>query len=133
MGLPREYLDELLASYDFDGWMTEWKDKGHQLRRLGMKKLDDRLPWIMEVELANGQTWQIYVDSHTGDVFRQALIGADGQESLVVEFDAFDETQGYRLPTEVRYYRGNTLLATDRFTSIAITAADAESTNGDTG
>ena len=133
MGLPREFVDELLASYDFDGWMTEWKDKGHQLRRLGMKKFDGRLPWIMEAELANGRKWHIYVDSHTGDVFRQALIDADDQESLVVEFDAFDEVQGYRLPNEVRYYRGKTLLATDRFNTIAITASEPESTNGDTG
>ena len=131
MSLPREFVDELLASHDFDGWMTEWKDKGHQLRRLGMRKFDGRLPWIMEAELANGRTWHIYVDSHTGDVFRQALIDADDQESLVVEFDAFDEIQGYRLPTEVRYYRGKTLLATDRFDSIAITASEPKSTNGD--
>jgi hypothetical protein len=129
MGLPREFTDELLASYDFDGWMTEWKDKGNKLRRLGMQKLGDRLPWIIEAELANGRTWHIYIDSHTGDVFRQALIDADGQESLVVEFDAFDDVQGYRLPAEVRYYRGETLLATDRFNSFAITASEPASTD----
>ena len=132
MGLPNEFMDEFLASYDFDGWMTEWKDKGNKLRRLGMQKLGDRLPWIVEAKLANGRTWHIYVDSHTGDVFRQALINADGQESLVVEFDAFDEVQGYRLPAEVRYYSGKTLLATDRFNSITVTASEAESPIEDT-
>ena len=132
MSLPSEFMDEFLASYDFDGWMTEWKDKGNKLRRLGMQKLDDRLPWIVEAELANGRTWHIYVDSHTGDVFRQALIDADGQESLVVEFDAFDDVQGYRLPAEVRYYSGETLLATDRFDSITVTASEAESSNEET-
>lgn len=132
MRLPNEFMDEYLASYDFDGWMTQWKDKGNKLRRLGMQKLDDRLPWIIEAELANGRTWHIYVDSHTGDVFRQALIDADGQESLVVEFDAFDDVQGYRLPAEVRYYSGKTLLATDRFNSITVTASEAESPIEDT-
>ena len=131
MSLPSEFMDEFLASYDFDGWMTEWKDKGNKLRRLGMQKLGDRLPWIVEAELANGRTWHIYVDSHTGDVFRQALIDADGQESLVVEFGAFDDVQGYRLPAEVRYYSGETLLATDRFDSITVTASEAESSDGD--
>ncbi len=129
MGLPREFTDELLASYDFDGWMTEWKDKGNKLRRLGMQKMGDRLPWIIEAELANGRTWHIYIDSHTGDVYRQALIDADGQESLIVEYDNFDEAQGYRLPAEVRYYRGETLLATDRFNSFAITASEPASTD----
>ena len=132
MGLPNEFMDEFLASYDFDGWMTEWKDKGNKLRRLGMQKLGDRLPWIVEAKLANGRTWHIYVDSHTGDVFRQALINADGQESLVVEFDAFDEVQGYRLPAEVRYYSGKTLLATDRFNSITVTASETQSSNEET-
>lgn len=132
IGLPGEFIDEFLPSYDFDGWMTEWKDKGNKLRRLGMQKLGDRLPWIIEAELVNGRTWHIYIDSHTGDVFRQALIDADGQESLVVEFDAFDEVQGHRLPAEVRYYSGETLLATDRFNSITVTALDAQSSTGDT-
>lgn len=132
MSLPSEFMDEFLASYDFDGWMTEWKDKGNKLRRLGMQKLGDRLPWIVEAELANGRTWHIYVDSHTGDVFRQALIDADGQESLVVEFDAFDEVQGYRLPAEVRYYSGETLLATDRFDSITVIASDTRSSDEET-
>ena len=132
MSLPSEFMDEFLASYDFDGWMTQWKDKGNKLRRLGMQKLDDRLPWIIEAELANGRTWHIYVDSHTGDVFRQALIDADGQESLVVEFDAFDDVQGYRLPAEVRYYSGKTLLATDRFNSITVTASETQSSNEET-
>lgn len=132
MSLPSEFMDEFLASYDFDGWMTEWKDKGNKLRRLGMQKLGDRLPWIVEAELANGRTWHIYVDSHTGDVFRQALIDADGQESLVVEFDAFDDVQGYRLPAEVRYYSGETLLATDRFDSITVIASETQSSNEET-
>ena len=132
MSLPSEFMDEFLASYDFDGWMTEWKDKGNKLRRLGMQKLGDRLPWIVEAELANGRTWHIYVDSHTGDVFRQALIDADGQESLVVEFDAFDEVQGYRLPAEVRYYSGETLLATDRFDSRTVIASDTRSSDEET-
>ena len=45
-------------------------------------------------------------------------------DPLIVEYDNFDEAQGYRLPAEVRYYRGETLLATDRFNSFAITASE---------
>lgn len=123
--LPANIQDELLASYDFDGWMTEWKDKGHQLWRLGMKKYGDKLPWLVEVELTNGRTWHIYVDSHTGDAYRQALVGPDGQETLVVEFDDYRDVGGFRLPHAVRYFEANRLLATDHFQRIDIDTASA--------
>jgi len=57
--------------------MTDWKAKGHQVWRLGMKKFGDRLPWVMEAELSNVQVWNIYIDSHTGDAFRHSLIGPE--------------------------------------------------------
>jgi hypothetical protein len=130
IGLPKSLQDELLASYEFDGWMTDWKAKGHQVWRLGMKKYQERLPWIMEAELTNGRTWHIYVDSHTGDAFRQALIDESGTETLAVEFDDYRDVDGFRLPHEVRYYDGARLLATDRFTQIAVTVAEADSNTG---
>ncbi len=121
MGMPVTFQDELLRSFEFDGWMTDWKVKGHQLWRLGMKKIGDRLPWIMEAELVNGRTWQIYVDSHSGDAFRQALIGADGKEMIVLEFDDYRESDGFRLPYQVRYFDEGRLIATERFDHIKVT------------
>jgi hypothetical protein len=121
MGLPVTFQDELLRSFEFDGWMTDWKAKGHQVWRLGMKKVGGRLPWIMEAELANGRTWHIYVDSHTGDAFRQALMGADGKEMIALEFDDYRESDGFRLPHQVRYFNGDRLLATERFDQIEVT------------
>lgn len=120
LGLPVAYRDELLQSFEFDGWMTNWKAKGHQVWRLGMKKIAGRLPWVVEAELANGRTWHIYVDSHTGDAFRQALIGADGQEMMVLEFDDYRESGGFRLPHQVRYFDAEGLLATERFEHIEV-------------
>ena len=125
LDLPPDLLDELLASYDFDGWMTEWKDKGHRLWRLGMKKHGHKLPWLMEAELTNGRTWHIYVDSHTGDAYRQALVGPDGNETFVVEFVDYRDVDGFRLPHEVRYFDADRLLATDRFQRIDIDTAPA--------
>ncbi len=119
--LPLSLRDDLLASYEFDGWMTDWKAKGHDVYRLGMKKYNKRLPWLMEAKLTNGRTWQIYVDSHSGDAFRQVLIGPDGEETLAVEFDDYRDADGFRLPHEIRYYHTGTLLATDRFQRIDIT------------
>lgn len=136
-GLSPEFLSEMLASYEFDGWMTEWKDKGHQLWRLGMKKVGDRLPWLLEVELTNGRTWHIYVDSHTGDAFRNSLIDADGNESIRIEYADYKEADGFRLPHEIQYFEGDQLLATDRFSQISVTMAageegDANQSGGET-
>ena len=99
--LPAAYQDEFLASYEFDGWMTDWKVKGHQVWRLGMKKVGERLPWLMEAELSNGRTWHISVDSHTGDAFRSALIDADGNERIRIEYSDYKEADGFRLPHQI--------------------------------
>jgi len=123
LDLPVAYQDEVLSSYEFDGWMTDWKDKGHQVSRLGMKKLGDRLPWLMEAELANGRTWHVYVDSHTGDAFRSVLIDADGGEKIRIEYSDYRETDGFRLPHRIEYSEGGQLLATDHFSQISIQMA----------
>ena len=118
--LPATYQDEVLSSYEFDGWMTDWKAKGHQLWRLGMKKVGDRLPWLMEAELTNGRTWHIYVDSHTGDAFRHALIDSSGREKIRIEYSDYRRTDGFRLPHQIEYFDGENLLATDRFSRISV-------------
>jgi len=121
--LPASFQDEMLVSYEFDGWMTDWKAKGHQVWRLGMKKLDERLPWLMEAELTNGRTWHIYVDSHSGDAFRSTLVDADGNERLRIEYADYQEADGFRLPHRIRYFEDDRLLATDRFSTIEVTLA----------
>ncbi|MFQ5549275.1 MAG: hypothetical protein ACE5FV_13350 [Woeseia sp.] len=124
-GLPAAFLDEVLTSFEFDGWMTDWKDKGHQVSRLGMKKVGERLPWLMEAGLTNGRTWHIYVDSHTGDAFRTTLIDAGGNERIRIEYSDYRDADGFRLPHRIQYFEQGRLLATDRFSSIqTVSAAD---------
>jgi hypothetical protein len=122
--LPVAYHDEVLSSYEFDGWMTDWKDKGHQVWRLGMKKIGERLPWLMEAELTNGRTWHIYVDSHTGDAFRNSLIDSEGNEKIRIEYSDYKEADGFRLPHQIEYFEGGRLLATDRFSRISVRMAE---------
>jgi hypothetical protein len=124
LDLPDAYRVEVFSSYEFDGWMTDWKDKGHQLQRLGMTKVGSRLPWLMEAELANGRTWHIYVDSHTGDAFRTTLIDADGRETIRIEYSDYREADGFRLPHQIEYFDGEHLLATDRFSQIHVKLAE---------
>ena len=125
LDLPAVYQDEILSSYEFDGWMTDWKAKGHQVWRLGMKKVGERLPWLMEAELANGRTWHILVDSHSGDAFRSALIDADGREKIRIEYSDYKEADGFRLPHQIEYFEGDRLLATDRFSQISVKMAES--------
>ena len=124
LDLPIEFQNEVLASYEFDGWMTEWKAKGHQLWRLGMKKVGDRLPWLLEVQLTNGRTWHIYVDSHTGDAFRNVLIDSEGAEKIRIEYADYREADRFRLPHQIQYFEDGRLLATDRFSSIEVSMAE---------
>jgi hypothetical protein len=127
--LPADFLKEFLASYDFDGWMTEWKDKGYQLSKLGMEKLGDRLPWLLEVKLSNGRTWRIYVDSHTGDAFRSVLLDEEGAERIRIDYADYRTADGFRLPHRIQYFEEGRLLATDRFSAIEVAmAADARDT-----
>ncbi len=126
LDLPSVYQDEILSSYEFDGWMTDWKAKGHQVWRLGMKKVGERLPWLMEAELTNGRTWHILVDSHSGDAFRSALIDADGREKIRIEYSDYKEADGFRLPHQIEYFEGDRLLATDRFSQITVRMAESD-------
>lgn len=127
LDLPVSFQDEVLVSYEFDGWMTDWKDKGHQVWRLGMKKVGERLPWIMEAELSNGRTWHIYVDSHTGDAFRTTLIDAEGNEKIRIEYSDYKEADGFRLPHQIQYFEENRLLTTDQFSLIHVSMASSTS------
>ena len=120
LDLPATYQDEILSSYEFDGWMTDWKAKGHQVWRLGMKKVGERLPWLMEAELTNGRTWHIYVDSHTGDAFRSTLIDSDGNEKIRIEYSDYKEADGFRLAHQVEYFQNKQLLAVDRYSRITV-------------
>jgi hypothetical protein len=124
LGLPTAFTKDWLASWEFDGWMTDWKRKGHRVWRLGMKKFGDRLPWIMEVELSKGQVWNIFVDSHTGDAFRHVMIGSQGEELLILEFDDYRDVDGFRLPHQARYFKGDRLLATDHFERVTVSVND---------
>jgi hypothetical protein len=118
--LPVPIQNDFLASYEFDGWMTDWKEKGHNAVRLGMKKHGNRLPWLVEAELTNGRTWHVYVDSHTGDAFRVELVDDAGGPSIAIEYDDYREVDGTRLPYEARYFDGDRLLAADRYTDISV-------------
>ncbi len=127
LDLPVAYQDEFLSSYEFDGWMTDWKDKGHQVWRLGMKKVGERLPWLMEAELTNGRTWHVYVDSHTGDAFRSTLIDSDGNVKIRIEYSDYKQADGFRLPHQIEYFDGDQLLAVDRFSRITVGMAASSS------
>lgn len=116
--LPSDFVTEILASYDFDGWMTDWKDKGYRLRRLGMQKVGDKLPWLLEVALTNWRTWRIYVDAIP--VTRFVLLDSDGNEGIRIDYADYREADGFRLPHRVEYFANGRPLAIDRFSSIEV-------------
>ena len=126
MLIPVKILDEILRSFDFDGWIVEWKDKGYKIWRLGMKKMTDKLPWVLEVELPNGQTWQLYLDSHTGDQYRIALVDKDSNEIFVIEYGDFALVNGIRMPHLVRYIKEGKLITIDKYSNIVVSLSVQE-------
>ncbi len=120
--LPRDVDVAILKAFELDGWLADWKDKGHKVWRLGMIKDAQRLPWVLEVEHRNGQIWQMYIDSHTGDAYRLLLMNGDGEPAFGIEYDDFRDVDGYRFAHTVRYLNGDEVLAVERYESIRIDA-----------
>lgn len=118
-GLSKEISTSIWAGFEMDGWLVEWKDKGHKVWRLGMRPHRGQLPWLMEVEHRNGQVWEILVDSHNGDAFRFEKT-APPSPKLIIEYDGFADVDGVRFPHVIRYFADGVLLATDRFDNIEL-------------
>jgi hypothetical protein len=109
-----------LSAFEMDGWLVEWKDKGHKVWKIGMRKESRRLPWILEVEHRNGQTWHVYIDSHTGDAFRQVLQAENGVPLLTVEFDDYQDVGELRMPFEVSVASPDGAIARIKYENIQI-------------
>lgn len=118
-GLPAELETLLLESFEFDGHLVEWPDKGHKLEMSGMQKIGHSLAWKLELEQANGQRWNHFIDSHTGDLVKADALDIDNSVLYSILSSEFSEVSEIRFPHRVAYLdsTGN-LLATEVFTSV---------------
>ncbi len=120
-GLPGEYEELLLESFEFDGLFVEWPDKGHQVDMLGMQKFDDVLAWQLDLLQKGERHWHLNVDSHTGDLVRATLLDAEGNPRFMIDQSDFRETSGFRFPHRIVYTTGSgEILATETIDKIIV-------------
>jgi hypothetical protein len=105
-GLPVDLERQLLESFEFDGLFVEWPEKGHEVRMVGMQKFADVLAWKLELRQVGGQYWNLYVDSHTGDVVRSNLMGENSEPMYIIDQSDFRETLGFMFPHRIEYMDG---------------------------
>ncbi len=121
VGLSAPVHDKVIRAQEIDHWFTDWQAKGHKVTPIGMKSVDNHLPWLMQTDLANGQTWYTYMDSHKGDAYRDVLISPEGAETVVIEYGDYQAVQGLRLAHQAKYYVDGALVLTDTFNKIHMT------------
>ena len=120
-GLPHEIESRLLDLFEFDGPLVEWKDKGHDTRMIGMRKVGEILAWELELDQNQGQRWTLLIDSHSGAIVEAYALDDAGGTMFSIHADDFKDVAGFMFPHRIEY-RGNdgTLLASENIDRIDV-------------
>ena len=119
-GLPRATEETLLRAFEFDGLFVEWPDKGHEVEMDGMRKIGSVLAWRLKLRQNNGPLWNLYVDSHSGDIVEMELL-EEGDVQLRIRQSDFRDVSGIRFAHRIEYLRGDgELLASEVIDTIAM-------------
>lgn len=105
-GLPGELERTLLESFEFDGLFVEWPEKGHKVSMVGMQKFSDVLAWQLDLVQDGGSHWNLFVDSHTGDIVRANLLDENDEPMYLIGQSDFRETSGFMFPHRIEYMDG---------------------------
>jgi hypothetical protein len=120
-GLPVEFEQKLLSTFEFDGLFVEWPDKGHEVSMSGMLKMGTVLAWRLHLNQKDGPQWYLYVDSHSGALLRADLLDADGEAEYVIRQSDFRETAGFMFAHHIEYLDSEGLtLATETIDEIKV-------------
>ena len=126
-GLPAALERILLESFEFDDPIVDWKDKGHETRKMGMAKQGEVLAWGLELVQASGTHWNLLVDSHIGDIVKATILDEAGSPAYVMVMDDFYDEGDFRFPHTIEYYDGNdNLLAVEKIDEIVISRTETE-------
>lgn len=120
-GLPTELEAMLLELFEFDGLFVEWPDKGHEVSMTGMRKFGEILAWRLRLQQKNGPAWNMFIDSHSGDLVNMELL-ANEEVQLSIRRSDFRDVSGFRYPHRIEYMGSdNELIARETFDSIVVT------------
>jgi len=106
-GMPIDVEQQLLKSFEFDGLFVEWPDKGHEVSMDGMRKFNDILAWRLKLKQHNGPVWNLYLNSHGGNLIQKHMLGENGQPTLIIRQSDFRDVDGFRFPFRVEYLDGD--------------------------
>ena len=101
--LPAELEKKLLSTFEFDGLLVEWPDKGHEVSMSGMLKIGDVLAWRLHLAQHNGPEWHVFLDSHSGALVRADMVGDDGDAEYSIRRSDFRETSGFTFAHRIEY------------------------------
>jgi hypothetical protein len=97
-GIPTQAERLLLDTYEFDGLFVEWPEKAHEVSMGGMRKFGDVLAWKLSLNQFDGPTWNMFVDSHSGDLIQKELLDEAGDTALIIRHSDFRDVSGFRFP-----------------------------------
>jgi hypothetical protein len=103
-GLPSALESQLLRTFEFDGLLVEWPDKGHEVSMVGMLKIGDVLAWKLDFQQKDGPHWNLFIDSRGGGLVQADLLDENGDPEYVIRQSDFRETSGFSLPYRVEYF-----------------------------
>jgi len=120
-GIPIDVEQQLLKTFEFDGLFVEWPDKGHEVSMEGMRKFNDILAWKLKLQQKNGPTWNLFLNSHSGNLIQKHMLDESGEPTLIIRQSDFRDVDGFRFPFRIEYMDGNSnSLAVEMIDSVAI-------------
>jgi hypothetical protein len=123
LGIDEAVQRELFASFEFDGPIVEWKDKGHSASQIGMEKVDRTLAFKLNITQKSRADWNLYISSRHGGIVRAELLNDEKEPVLLITQEDFEQSDGFLFAHRVEYREPDgTLLAVESFDVIDVKA-----------
>jgi len=130
LGMDEANQNQLFESFEFDGPIVEWKDKGHSASMIGMEKVDRSLAFKINLTQESGPDWNLYVASRGGGIVRAELLDDEKEPVLLITQADFAQTDGFRFAHHIEYRKPDgTLLAAEHFDAIEVEARPVDLEN----
>jgi len=126
-GLPEDLDRLLLASFDFDGPLVEWPDKGHKAKMQGMEKIGEVLAWQLDFVHKSGEHWKLFINSHGGGIVKAHLLDENERVKYTILQSDYQQISGFTFPHRIEYLdTEGVVLAVEEFDEIVVVADNAE-------
>lgn len=103
--LPKELVDMMRNSADFDGGLINYKEKGNTIELVGSEKLEGTDVHHLKVTTKSGHVQHYYLDAKTGiEVKTSAVVdmGAAGKQTIETEMSNYQPVNGIMIPHTVK-------------------------------